>query len=328
MLKFFKKIKIQIKIINNIYNLTKLQYIYKKCLNKKNGYFKKIIKIFNKLPKHKKPNIGLKINTLKNKFLNLINKQKKKISQINKKNIINLNILDINLPSNKNILYANLHPITITINTVENFFNKLGFKSINSKEIENTLYNFNYLNIKKNHPSRTDKDTFWINKNLLLKTQTSSIQIRCMKKYKPPLKIISPGCVFRKDDDSNHTPMFHQIEVFLVDKNINLSNLIYIIKKFLYYFFEKKIKYKIIPTYFPFTEPSFEIYIKNKKNKWIEIIGAGLIHPNIFKNVNINNKEFTGFALGIGIERLTMIKYNIINIKNLYKNNLKFLNQF
>ncbi len=323
MLNLINNIKKKIKKIKKINNLNKLNILYKKYLGKK-GYFKKIIKIFNSISKKKKPYIGKKINKIKNKIIKYIKERK---NYIKNKKIKKKIFIDISLP-NKKFIYGNLHPITITINKIEEFFNELGFISINGTEIENKYFNFKSLNINKNHPSKSYKDTFWISKKKLLRTQTSCIQTKYMIKNKPPIKIISTGCVFRRDFDKNHTPMFHQTEIFIVDKKINLSNLFYLIKNFLYIFFKKKIKIKIFPSYFPFTEPSYEIYIKNNKNKLIEIIGCGLIHPNILKNSKINNKIYSGFALGIGIERLTMIKYEIYNIKELYKNNIKFLNQF
>ncbi len=324
MLNLIKKIKKKLKKIIYIKKIKKITKMYKKLLGKK-GYFNNIMKLFHNIPNKKKPKIGNIINILKKKTIKLINKQK---LYINKKKKKNKKFIDISLPGNINILYGNLHPITITINWIENFFNELGFKTINNSEIENIYYNFDSLNINKNHPSRSNKDTFWINKKKLLITQTSCIQIKYMKKNKPPIKVISIGNVFRKDYDKTHTPMFHQIEIFIVDYNINFCNLIYIIKNFLNIFFNKKIKLKIVTSYFPFTEPSAEIYIKNHKNKWIEIIGCGLIHPKILKNSNINNNIFSGLAFGIGIERLTMIKYKICNIKKLYENNIEWLNQF
>ncbi len=319
--KKIKKIEKKINKIKKIKKKKKLNIIYRKYLGK-NGYLKNIIKIFNKIPKKNKPYFGKKINNIKNKIIKKINKKYKK-----KKKNKNNKFIDISLPCKK-FIYGNIHPITITINNIEEIFNELGFLSINGNEIENKYYNFNSLNIKKNHPSRSSKDTFWINNKYLLRTQTSCIQTKYMKNKKPPIKVIYTGCVFRKDFDKNHTPMFHQTEIFIIDKKINFSNLIYIIKKFLNIFFNKKIKIKIIPSYFPFTEPSYEIYIKNNKNKWIEIIGCGLIHPNILKFSNISSNKYSGLALGIGIERLTMIKYNINNIKILYKNNINFLNKF
>ncbi len=318
-IKIIKKFIINIKKLKNKKDIEKIKIKY---LGKK-GYINYLLKILKNSSKKKKPIIGKKINKIKKYFIKKINIYKKKIIK-NKKN---KKYIDLSLPGYKYII-GNLHPITITINKIENFFYKLGFKNIIGKEIEDKYHNFDLLNIHKYHPSRTKKDTFWINKKMLLRTQTTCIQTRYLKKNKPPLKIITSGCVFRKDNDSTHTPMFHQIDCFLIDKNINFSNLKYIIKKFIFYFFKKNIDIKILPSYFPFTKPSAEVFIKNKKNKWIEILGCGLIHKKILNKFKINTKKYSGLALGLGVERLTMIKYNIKNIKTLYKNNIEFLKQF
>ncbi len=318
---FKKKIKKEIKKIKNIKSINNL---FKKYLGKK-GYINNLIKLLHNSPNEIKPKIGKKINFIK-KYLNKKIINKKKNIQLN--NIKNKNYIDYSLTGKNYISEGNLHPITLTLNKIENFFNELGFETIHGPEIENIYYNFDSLNINKYHPSRTSNDTFWINKKKLLRTQTSCVQTRYMKNKKPPIKAITSGCVFRKDLDNTHTPMFHQLEGFLIDKNINFSNLKYIIKKFILFFFKEKKKIKFIPSYFPFTEPSAEIFIKNFKNKWIEILGCGLIHKNVLKNMNINTKKYSGLAFGIGIERLIMIKYNLTDIKILYENNIKLLEQF
>ncbi len=317
-----KKIKKEIKKTNNIKLIKNLQIKY---LGKK-GYINNLMKLLKTIPNKLKPKFGKKINFFKKNVLKIIKKHTKKIQDIIQKK--NTQYIDYSLTGKKHILEGNLHPISITINKVEQFFNELGFETIYGPEIENTYYNFDSLNINKYHPSRTSHDTFWINKIKLLRTQTSCIQIRYMKNKKPPIKAITSGCVFRKDLDNTHTPMFHQIEGFLIDKNINLSNLKYIIKKFIFFYFGKKKKIKFIPAYFPFTEPSAEIMIKNHNNTWIEILGCGLIHTNVLKKMNINIKKYSGLAFGIGIERLIMIKYKISNIKTLYENNIQILEQF
>ncbi len=318
-IKIFKK---DIQHINNIQDINKIKIKYLG----KTGFINEIKKILQKSPKNLKPKIGKTFNYIKKYFQNKILYLKKKIYKKNLNSIHNTIIEDISLPCNNYLSYGNLHPITITLNKIEKFFKNLGFTYFYSSEIENTYFNFEALNINKKHPSYTKKDTFWINKKLLLRTQTSPAQIRYMLKKKPPLKIITSGCVFRKDDDTTHTPMFHQLEGFLVDKNISFANLKYLITQFIYFLLNKK-KIEFIPSYFPFTEPSAEVVIKNN-HKWLEVLGCGMIHPKIFENVNINSKKYSGFAFGLGIERLTMLKYNIKNIKFLYKNNIRFLNQF
>ncbi len=317
--KIISKFNKKVKKIKNHKNIKKLHIKY---LSKK-GKINNLIKIIKNIPKKLKPEFGKKINYIKKYVIKIINILKKKYKYIKKKKYI-----DISLPGRYFYTKGNIHPITKVINKIENFFYKLGFKNILGKEIEDIYYNFNALNIDKYHPSRSKKDTFWINNKKILRTQTSCMQIRCLKNHKPPTKIITSGCVFRKDYDNTHTPMFHQLECFLIDKNINITNLKYIINEFINFFFRKKIKKKFVPTYFPFTEPSLEIYIKHNNRKWLEILGCGLIHPKILKNSKINPKEYSGFALGMGIERLLMLKYNISDIRLLYSNNIKFLNQF
>ncbi len=317
--KLIKKFNYKIKKIKNINCIEKLRIKYLGKKSKINIF----IKNFNKIPNKLKPKLGKKINKTKNYILNKIKYLKKKNKNIKKNSYI-----DLSLPGRIFFLKGNIHPITQTINKIEFFFHKLGFKNIYGKEIENIYYNFHTLNINKYHPSRSKKDTFWINKKNVLRTQTSCMQTRCLKYLKPPIKIITSGCVFRRDYDKTHTPMFHQLDCFIIDKKINFTNLKFIINEFINYFFKKKVKIKFIPAYFPFTEPSSEVIIKNNNNKWLEILGCGLIHPKILKNYKINPTIYSGLAFGIGIERLLMIKYNISDIRILYKNNIEFLNQF
>ncbi len=319
----FKKIKIKFdKEIKKIKNYKCIQKLNIKYLSKK-GKITNLIKLIKNIPKNLKPKFGKNINNIK-KYI------KKKIISLNKIYIYKKKkkYIDLSLPGRIYINKGNKHPITKIINQIEFFFYKLGFKNIYGKEIEDVYYNFNSLNIDKYHPSRSIQDTFWINNKKLLRTHTSCIQTRYLKKNKPPIKIITSGCVFRKDYDNTHTPMFHQLECLVIEKNINISNLKYIIYEFINFFFRKKIQIKIIPAYFPFTEPSLEVYIKYKNKKWLEILGCGLIHSKILKNFKINPKEFSGLALGMGIERLLMIKYNISDIRTLYNNNIEFLDQF
>ncbi len=319
----FKKIKIkfnkEIKKVKNNQNIQKLNIKY---LSKK-GKITNLIKLIKNVPDNLKPKYGKNINYIKNYIKKKINYLKKKYIYKKKKIYI-----DLSLPGRFYFTKGNKHPITKTIQKIEYFFHKLGFKNIYSKEIEDVYYNFDSLNIDKYHPSRSIQDTFWINNKKLLRTQTSCIQTRCLKQIKPPIKIITSGCVFRKDYDNTHTPMFHQLECFVIEKNINITNLKYIINEFINYFFRKKKQIKLIPAFFPFTEPSLEVYIKYNNKKWLEVLGCGLIHPKILKNFKINPKEFSGLALGMGIERLLMIKYNISDIRLLYNNNIEFLDQF
>lgn len=317
--------------INNINSLNNINFKY----NGRNGLLNKMIKKIKDLPTSEKKYIGEKINKFKNQIIDEINNKKKELCE-HKKN--DNNYIDISLPSigKKN---GNIHIINSTLSHIEKYFNSIGFKIVNGNEIENEYNNFEALNIPKTHPARKMHDTFYLKNDLLLRTHTSNMQIKIMKKKTPPLKIISSGKVYRKDSDSTHTPMFHQIEGFIVDIGISISNLKYIIINFLDFFFEKNLKYNFRPSYFPFTEPSIEVDIAcfNCDNNgcnlckftgWIEVLGCGLIHPNVLKNCEINNKKYTGLAFGLGLERLIMIKFKISDIRMYFENNLDFLKQF
>lgn len=330
------------KIIKKFY----LKYLYK--IEKKNFNIK-----FNKKNKEKNNNIILKTllkktsrkhkknfgnslniskTIIKKHIKNLLEKDKNNIKQIKEKEI------DISLPpiGQKK---GNIHPITNTLNKANKFFKKMGFIIENGPEIENNYYNFESLNIPNHHPSKTTHDTFYINKEHMLRTHMSGIQIRTVKKKKPPIRIIAPGKVYRKDLDITHTPMFHQIEGLWIDKKSSFKNLKGILYMFLKYFFNRSLKIRFRPSYFPFTEPSAEIDIECtscigkgcyicKKTGWLEILGCGMVHPKILKSQNINPKIFKGCAFGIGIERLTMISYKIEDIRLFFENDLNFLSQF
>ncbi|WP_343184124.1 phenylalanine--tRNA ligase subunit alpha [Buchnera aphidicola (Ceratovacuna keduensis)] len=320
---FLKLVIIIIKNINSFYELKKIKkrilgkssYLY---INIKKIKFlkkdKKIIfgKLINRSINIIKKNIFLKEKYIKNKF---IKKNKKKI------------FFDVSLQGKKS-LKGSIHPISSSISKIENFFYNIGFNIITGYEIEDKYHNFTALNIPKHHPSRNLQDTFWINKNILLRTQTSNVQIHIMKNKNLPIKIISIGKVYRNDNDIKHTPMFHQIEGLIINKKINFSNLKWIIKNFLKNFFNSDISIRFRSSYFPFTVPSAEVDIKEKNGKWLEILGCGMVHPNVLKNMKIDYKKYIGCAFGIGIERLTMLKYGILDLRYFFENNLSFLNKF
>ncbi|MFI4847332.1 MAG: phenylalanine--tRNA ligase subunit alpha [Candidatus Makana argininalis] len=314
------------KIIKKINNKKKLNFIKIKYLGRK-GYFNKKIKNLLNLPLKLRYKEGLIINKAKKDLQKALNLR---INLIEIKNInkdIHKENIDISLPGRKiNICYS--HPISKTISIIENYFSKIGFKIVCGPEIEDYYHNFDYLNIDKHHPSRSKKDSFWLDKLRLLRTQTSSVQIRTMKIKTPPISIISSGKVYRKDYDKKHTPMFHQTEGLLIDVNVNFANLKNLLNEFLYHFFDKKIKIRFRPSYFPFTEPSAEVDILDKTGNWLEVLGCGMVHPKIINKVNINSKIYSGFAFGIGIERLTSLRYGILDLREFYENDIRFLKQF
>ena len=221
------------------------------------------------------------------------------------------------------------HPINYTKNYIEDLLISIGFEKIIGPEIETEEYNFDMLNIKETHPARQMHDTFYVNKKShLLRTHTSPVQIRGMLKRKPPFAFISSGKVYRKDDDATHLPMFHQIEGIYVDSDVSFSDLKGLIYKIVYSIFGKKIQLRFRPSFFPFTEPSAEVDILSEDGKWLEILGCGIVNPIVLDNCNIDSKKYRGFAFGLGIERIAMLKYEVNDIREFYKSNLDFLRQF
>ncbi len=227
----------------------------------------------------------------------------------------------------KNI--GSIHPINQTKEYLLRLLAEFGFEEIHGPEIESEKYNFDMLNIKKTHPARQMHDTFYIeNKKFVLRTHTSPVQIRSMLASDPPIAFSSAGKVYRKDDDATHLPMFHQVEGILVDKNITFGNLRYLIHKILNNLFGSDVKIRFRPSYFPFTEPSAEVDILSENGKWLEILGCGIVNPQVLENCNIDSSVFSGLAFGLGIERIAMLKYGVNDIREFYKSNLDFLNQF
>ncbi|GAA5217628.1 hypothetical protein GCM10025776_23040 [Corallincola platygyrae] len=194
-------------------------------------------------------------------------------------------------------------------------------------EIEDGFHNFDALNIPEHHPARADHDTFYFNPDMMLRTQTSGVQIRTMEAEKPPLRIISPGRVYRNDYDQTHTPMFHQVEGLMVDENVSFTELKGILHDFLRAFFEEDLEVRFRPSFFPFTEPSAEVDVKGK-NGWLEILGCGMVHPNVLRSVGIDPEKYSGLAFGIGVERLTMLRYGVNDLRAFFENDLRFLKQF
>ena len=219
------------------------------------------------------------------------------------------------------------HPISITINQIISILGDHGFTSVSGIEIEDEFHNFEALNIPETHPARDMHDTFYVSDNKLLRTHTSSVQIRSMLSNKAPLKIMTPGKVYRCDSDPTHSPMFHQIEGLYIDKDVNFCHLKGVLINFIKEFFGKDMEIRFRPSYFPFTEPSAELDIKFK-GKWLEVLGCGMVHPNVLSNVKINTKQYSGFAFGLGVERLAMLKYDIVDLRMFYENDISFLSQF
>ncbi|CRK85706.1 Phenylalanine--tRNA ligase alpha subunit [Candidatus Providencia siddallii] len=307
-------------------NISNLESIRVKLFGKR-GFFSSKIKSLREKPISEQQKLLPLIDKSKKQLQNMLNSRKSTIEteELNKR--LELEKIDVSLPG-RCAENGSLHPITISIQRIEKIFTTLGFSIESGPEIEDSYHNFDALNISEYHPARTNQDTFWITSKHLLRTQTSSVQIRIMNIQQPPIRVISSGRVYRKDYDQKHTPMFHQTEGFIVDKNITFANLKWILNDFLNNFFEKNIQIRFRPSYFPFTKLSAEADIIDKNGKWLEILGCGMIDPNVLHNVNIDSKKYSGFAFGIGVERLTMLRYCISDIRTFFENDIRFLNQF
>ncbi len=246
--------------------------------------------------------------------------------------------VDISLPGKKPVL-GRKHPLTLTLDEIVRIFSCLGFKVVEGPDIELDYYNFEALNMPSDHPARDMQDTFYVKPGVVLRTQTSPVQIRTMEHEKPPIRVIAPGSVYRHDQDISHTPMFHQVEGLMVDKNVRFSDLKGILTIFVKEMFGESVPVRFRPSYFPFTEPSAEVDIGCvickgtgcgvcKRTGWLEILGSGQVHPQVFRNVGYDPEEVSGFAFGMGVERIAMIKFGIDDIKNFYNNDIRFLSQF
>ncbi|MDI6592055.1 MAG: phenylalanine--tRNA ligase subunit alpha [Patescibacteria group bacterium] len=320
-------------------SLKELDGIFKKYLGKK-GEITQLFKSLKKLPEEKRAKIGREVNELKN-FLKIRFDQKvEEIKEKIKRETEEKEWIDITLPGKKPVL-GHLHPLTLVKRKIEEIFQVMGFKIVEGPEIETEWYNFDALNIPKEHPARDFWDTLYLkNSKLLLRTHTSPVQIRFMEKNQPPLRIIVPGRVFRHEaTDASHEINFYQLEGLMVGKDISAANFRAIIEEFFKRFFQKNIKIRLRPSYFPFTEPSFEVDISClvcqgkgcpacAHSGWVEMMGAGMVHPNVFKNSGLNPKFWQGFAFGLGLDRLVMMKYKISDIRLFYSGDLRFLNQF
>ncbi len=331
------KNKIQ-KKIEKAEDLEGLDKIFKEYLGKK-GKISKLFGSLKEMSSQKRKKTGKKINELKNFLEKKIKEKTKKIQPQSKKQESRIKI-DITKPGKKPS-QGHLHPLTLVSRKIEKIFQNLGFSVVEGPEIENEKYNFDALNIPKNHPARDLWDTLWLKKKgVLLRTHTSPVQVRYMEKNNPPLRIIVPGRIFRYEaTDASHEINFYQVEGLMVDKEVSVANFRAIIGEFLKRFFGKETKIRMRPSFFPFTEPSFEIDVSCvncggegcsvcSQTGWVEMIGAGMVHPNVLKAGGLNPKNWQGFAFGIGMDRLAMMKYKIEDIRLFYSGDLRFLNQF
>ncbi|HBC71960.1 MAG TPA: phenylalanine--tRNA ligase subunit alpha [Coxiellaceae bacterium] len=296
----------------------------------KKGKITDILRGLAEAEESERPKIGQAVNLVKEKIINAIDVRFQILKTAEVEASLKLETIDVTLPPRGQAL-GSLHPITKIQRILVDFFVSMGFVVVEGPEVETEFYNFTALNVPLHHPARASSDTFYFDKNTLLRTQTSPVQIRAMQKMQPPLRIICPGKVFRRDSDATHSPMFHQLEMLIVDENVNFGNLKWIISKFIDHLFKEKVEYRFRPSYFPFTEPSAEVDIKWKVGgswRWLELGGSGVVHPNVLKAVNIDPKRYRGLAFGFGIDRLAMSYYGIEDIRLLFDSDLQFLQQF
>lgn len=319
-------------------NLQKLNDIRVKYLGKK-GELTAVLRGMGSLSPEERPIVGSFVNEARDEIEETIELKEKDLKEKTLQNKLNNEKIDITIPSNKNDI-GSVHPITEVIDNIKEIFLGLGYDIADGPEIEKTYYVFDQLNTPLDHPARDLQDTFYINDNVVLRSQTSSVQIRVMENQKPPIKIICPGTVYRADSvDPTHSPVFHQIEGLVVDKNITMSDLKGTLEIFAKKCLGENTKIRFRPHHFPYTEPSAEVDVscfvcKGKgcrvcKNEgWIELLGCGMVHPKVLENCGIDSNEYSGFAFGFGAERITMAKYGIDDMRLLYENDVRFLKQF
>ena len=297
-------------------NSLKIEYLGKK------GILSSLMTQLSNAPAEKKPELGKSINEFKSLIEESISSSLEKIEQSALDEQLSKEAIDVTLPLSPDV--GSYHPVSTIAQEISNYFKNKGYVLREGPEIESEYFNFSALNIPDNHPARDMHDTFYFEDGNLLRTHTSPVQIRSMELESPPLKILCPGKVFRCDSDQTHTPMFHQVEGLVVDKDINFAHLKNEILEFVESFFKDNPKVRFRPSYFPFTEPSVEVDIQGK-NGWLEIMGCGMVHPNVLKNVGLNPDVYSGFAFGMGIERMTMLRYQISDIRMLFENDLRFV---
>jgi len=321
----------------NAKDLNQLDQVRVNYLGKK-GVFTEQMKELGKLEPEQRRTAGQVINTVKNSFQEALDAPKISLEAEQLQARLASECVDVTLPG-RGQTTSGLHPVTITLRRIAKIFASVGFDVVEGPEIEDDYHNFGALNIPEHHPARAMHDTFYFDPHTVLRTHTSPVQIRVMESEQPPLKVIAPGRVYRCDSDLTHTPMFHQVEGFLVDKDVSFADLKGVVFEFLRAFFEKDIQVRFRPSYFPFTEPSAEVDIECvicdgqgcrvcSHTGWLEVMGCGMIHPEVFKSVKIDHQQFSGFAFGMGVERLAMLRYGINDLRMFFENDLKFLQQF
>jgi phenylalanyl-tRNA synthetase alpha chain len=304
----------------------------------KKGELTALLKGLGKLSAEERPAAGAKINEAKQAVQIAIDAKKSALEQAGINEKLSSETLDVTLPG-RDVDMGGLHPVTMVMQRIENFFRSVGYEVVEGPEIEDDHHNFEALNIPQHHPARAMHDTFYFNPNMLLRTHTSPVQVRTMENREPPFRIICPGRVYRVDSDLTHTPMFHQIEGLLIDKESSFADLKGTIIEFLQVFFEKDLEVRFRPSYFPFTEPSAEVDVQCvhcvgkgcrvcSNTGWLEVMGSGMVHPKVLEMSGIDSEVYSGFAFGMGPDRLAMLRYGVDDLRLFFDNDLRFLKQF
>lgn len=318
-----------LELVEQARDLAALDHVRVEYLGKK-GQITALLKGLGKLSAEERPAAGAEINKAKQRVQDRINSVKQAMEQAAIDAKLASETIDVSLPG-RGQGNGGLHPVTRTLERIENIFSAVGYKVEQGPEIEDNYHNFDALNIPPHHPARAMHDTFYIDAGNVLRTHTSPVQVRTMENRQPPIHIVCPGRVYRCDSDLTHTPMFHQVEGLVIDKQVSFADLKGTIIQFLRAFFEKDdLEVRFRPSFFPFTEPSaeFDIQWESSKTGWLEVGGCGMVHPNVLTASGVNPDEFTGFAFGLGVERLAMLRYGVNDLRMFFENDLKFLRQF
>ena len=323
--------------VNRASDLKSLEQAKVGYLGKK-GLLTSLLKELGSLSPEERPKVGARINAVKQNILTEIDLKRKAIEYSAIESQLAKESIDITLPGRSDER-GSLHPVTHTMERIESFFLRIGYKIEEGPEIEDDYHNFEALNIPAHHPARAMHDTFYVSQNKVLRTHTSPVQVRTMESQEPPIRIICPGRVYRCDSDLTHTPMFHQVEGLILDENISMAHLKGTIDQFLKAFFEEDLPVRFRPSYFPFTEPSAEVDLQctNCKGKgcrickntgWLEVMGCGMVHPTVLSHCNVDSEKYSGFAFGMGVERLAMLRYGVTDLRLFFESDLQFLRQF
>lgn len=326
-----------LKAIEQTQQSAELEQLRVQYLGKK-GSLTEQLKSLGQLPAEDRPQAGAEINKLKVQLQDAINEKKESLDSATTASQLLKEALDVTLPGRRQNK-GGLHPVTRTIERIEAIFAGAGFDVVEGPEIEDDYHNFEALNIPDHHPARALHDTFYFDAGTLLRTHTSTVQVRVMENGEAPFRFICPGRVYRCDSDVTHTPMFHQVEGLLIDENASFADLKGLIEEFLQVFFEADLAVRFRPSYFPFTEPSAEVDVQCvscqgkgcrvcRQSGWLEILGCGMVHPKVLEYSNIDPEKYTGFAFGMGVDRLAMLRYQIKDLRLLFENDLRFLQQF